>query len=191
MAEMNRRLTELLALLDTNRAALRATTRDMSPAFATMRPRAEDWSAAEVVEHLAIVEDAISRLIAKAVKQARESGVGPSTSDESILSSLDKYHLTEAVEKQQAPPNIVPDKNTPIDASLAILEQKRNDLKETLTSSADLDLSLVKRPHPRLGELNLYQWALFVAQHEERHRRQIERTLDEVTERAAECAPIV
>jgi hypothetical protein len=37
----------------------------------------------------------------------------------------------------------------------------------------------------------MYQWALFVAQHEERHRRQMERTLADVTERAAECAPIV
>ena len=190
MAELNRRLTKLLGLLDTTRAALRETTRDINPALATMRPREDEWSAAEVVEHLAIVEDLISRLIAKGVRQARENGAPPAE-DESILSSLDKFRITEVVEKITAPDNITPGKEMPIEQSLAVLEQKRTDLRETLIGSADIDLSGITRLHPRFGEFNMYQWAVFVAQHEERHRRQIEKTLDEVTERAAECAPIV
>jgi DNA repair protein RecO (recombination protein O) len=32
-------------------------------------------------------------------------------------------------------------------------------------------------PHPAFGPLNLYEWLAFVALHEERHRRQIERVL--------------
>jgi hypothetical protein len=60
-----------------------------------------------------------------------------------------------------------------------------------IVENADVDLSAIKRPHPVLHDLDMYQWALFVAQHEERHRRQMERTLAQVTELAAECAPIV
>src|SRR5215203_6393438 len=173
MAQLNRRLSEIITLLDTNRDALRGTIEGVNPAFATMRPRSDNWSAAEVVEHLAIVEDSISRLLAKLVRQARESGAPPVTSDESIISSLDKFRLTEVVQKIEAPPSLNPAKESQIEESFAILEKKRADLRETLLSSADLDLSGVKQAHRLFGELNVYQWAVFAAQHEERHRRQI------------------
>ena len=85
----------------------------------------------------------------------------------------------------------MPPEGKSIDESLAALTASRAKMKEALLSGDGLDLCEVKRPHPVAGEINLYQWALFVAQHEERHRRQIEKTLDEVTELAAESAPIV
>jgi hypothetical protein len=78
-----------------------------------------------------------------------------------------------------------------VEESLTSLAQSRKELRSILIDNCDVDLSAIKRPHPLLRELDMYQWALFVAQHEVRHRRQMERTLAEVTERAAECAPIV
>jgi hypothetical protein len=191
MAELNRRLTEILECLDANRAALLTTVRDISPAFATMRPRSGAWSAAENVAHLALVEDRISQLVARATEKARAEGAAPSSSAESIMSSLDRFRVADAGTKLAAPATIAPESDKPIEDSLAMLEQTRARLKEALIAGADLELGDVKRPHPALGDLSLYQWALFVAQHEERHRRQIERTLDEVTELAAECAPIM
>ena len=85
----------------------------------------------------------------------------------------------------------MPDSEKTIDDSLASLLMSRERLRDVLTENCDVDLASIKRPHPLLRDLDMYQWALFVAQHEERHRRQIERTLAEATERAAECAPIV
>jgi hypothetical protein len=85
----------------------------------------------------------------------------------------------------------MPDTERTVDDSLASLLMSRERLRDILIDNCDVDLSSIKRPHPLLRDLDMYQWALFVAQHEERHRRQIERTLAEVTERAAECAPIV
>ena len=191
MQKVNRRLDEVITLLDSNREALRTTLRDVNPTFAAMRSRDDGWSAAQIVEHLAIVEDAISRLLAKLVRQARESGAPPVTSDESVIQSLDKFRITEVVEKITAPSNLIPATESRVEDSLAILEQKRADLKKTLTDSADIDLTGVIFAHRIFGDMNVYQWAVFTAQHEERHRRQIEKTLDEVTERAAECAPIM
>ena len=78
-----------------------------------------------------------------------------------------------------------------MEESLRSLEQSRKQLMATLIASTDVDLSAIKRPHPLLKDLDMYQWALFVAQHEERHRKQMERSIAEATERAAECAPIV
>ncbi len=190
MPEMKKKLSELFAYMDETRAALFATTGQIST-FASIRPRNGDWSAAEVVAHLAMVEDGIGRLTSKAIKKAREEGVGPEVSDESVMSNLDEYRIIENETKRTAPTTITPTDERPLEESLAALEQSRVKLREALIAGADLDLASIRRPHPVLGEINLYEWALFVAQHEERHRRQIERTLNEVTELAAECAPIV
>jgi uncharacterized damage-inducible protein DinB len=191
MPELNRKLAELLAYIDQARARLCATAGGISPSFASIPPRSGEWSAAEIVAHLAMVEDGIGRLVSKGIKQAREEGVGPDTSDASLVSSLDKYQVIENETKRTAPTTITPTAPRPLEESLAALEQSRAKLREALVASSDLDLSSIKRPHPVLGDLNLYEWVLFVAQHEERHRRQIERTINQVTELAAECAPIV
>jgi len=37
-----------------------------------------------------------------------------------------------------------------------------------------------KHTHPVLGELDLYQWLIFVGQHEGRHKKQIDRTLKSI-----------
>jgi DinB superfamily len=191
MPEPKKKLAELLAYMDQQRAALFATAGHVTPSFATIRPRDGNWSSAEIVAHLALVEDGIGRLISKAIKKAREEGVGADTSDESVMSSLEKYDIIENPRKLTAPTTITPTEPRPVEESLAALQQSRAKLREVLISGSDIDLAAVKRPHPVLGDLNVYEWALFVAQHEERHRRQIERTLNEVTELCAECAPIV
>lgn len=141
--------------------------------------------------HLVIVEAGVSRLIAKSVEWAKSNGIGNETADDSILSSLDRYALADGTFKLQAPSTVAPPEGKPIEESLAALTESRVKLKAALMAGDGLDLCQVKRPHPVMGDIDLYQWALFVAQHEERHRRQIEKTLGDVTELAAESAPIV
>lgn len=188
---MQQRLSELLSYMDATRGKLLATVREINPTFAGVRPRGDTWSVEENVAHLAIVEERISRLVADAVEWAKENAVGPTTSDESVMSSLDQHSVVEPPVKRQAPKGVTPPEGRPIDDSLASLASSRTRLREALIAGDAFDMSSVKRPHSSFGELDLFQWALFVAQHEERHRRQIERTMDEVTEIAAECAPIV
>ena len=191
MPEIRPRLAELLAYMDETRAMLMQTAIQVNPAFASVRPRSGAWSAAENLAHLAKVEEGVARLVERSVQWARSHGIGPEQSDESIMASLDSFRMTEPVRKTIAPEMVAPDANVPMDQSLASLSGSRQRLRDALVSGADLDLSAVKRQHASVGELDMYQWALFVAQHEERHRKQIDRTMNEVTERAAECAPIV
>jgi hypothetical protein len=191
MTELRPKLAELFAYMDSTRAALIATARGMSTSFAEMRPREGAWSPAEVLTHLAIVEHGVAELVNKSVAKARAEGLGPDLSEESFMRSLDKFGVAETMEKLSAPNRVHPENPKSIEESLASLAASRERLKSALADGSDMDLHSLKGPHPRLGELDVYQWALFVAQHEERHRRQMERTLDEVTELAAECAPIV
>jgi len=188
---MRQRLAELLSYMDATRGRLVATASDINPAFAGIRPHTDAWSAEENVSHLAVVEEGVARLIVKSIEWAKTHGVGPETSDETIMSSLDQYLLTETTPKRKAPSMVTPASDQSVDDSLAALASSRKRLKDALLSADGLDLCQVKHAHPGLGEIDMYQWALFVAQHEERHRKQIERTMDEVTELAAESAPIV
>ena len=191
MNELKPKLTELFSYMDSTRAALMDCARNMNPSFAQIRPREGTWSASDNLAHLALVESFVAELIAKCVAKAREEGVGPDASGESFMNSLDKWRVPEPAMKIVAPERITPDGSKTVEESLASLGQSRERLKQVLIDSSDVDLAAIKRPHPLLRDLDMYQWALFVAQHEERHRRQMERTLAEVTELAAECAPIV
>ncbi len=185
------KLKELLDYMDETRAALVACARGMNPSFAQIRPRDEVWSASDNLAHLALVEANVVNLMTKSIADARAQGIGPDTAEASFIHSLDRWRVTESEMKVIAPTRITPERSRTVDESLASLDESRDRLRAILIENADVDLAAIKRAHPLLRELDMYQWALFVAQHEERHRRQMERTLDEVTERAAECAPIV
>ena len=191
MSELKPKLVELFSYMDSTRAALVKLARNMNPSFASIRPHEGVWSAANNIAHLAIVEDSIVRMMEKAVAAAREEGIGPDPSDESFMSSLDRFQVPQPVTKIVASDRITPDDSKTVQESLASLEKTRARLKAVVIENSDIDLAAIKRPHPVLRDLDMYQWALFVAQHEERHRRQMERTLAQVTELAAECAPIV
>ena len=188
---MRQRLVDLFSYMDETRERLVATVSDINPMVAAVKPHGETWSVEENMAHLAKVEEGVARLVAKSVDWAKTNDVGRETSDESIMSSLDRYALTTAAPKLKAPAMVAPEADKPLAESLAALASSRSRLKDSLTAGDGLDLCGVKRAHPVLGEIDMYQWTLFVAQHEERHRIQIERTLNDVTERAAECAPIV
>ncbi len=187
---MQPRVAQLVSYLDVTRDRLLNTVTPLTPVVAAMKVRADTWSAEENVAHLAIVEDRVAALVSKSVAWAKANGIGPATSDASFMSSLDKFGVTDAKFKLEAPSTVAPDAR-PIADSLAALASSRARLKDALIDGDALDLAQVKRTHQAMGDLDLYQWALFVAQHEERHRRQIEKTLGDAMELAAECAPIV
>jgi uncharacterized damage-inducible protein DinB len=188
---MNRRLDEILAYMEVTRDSLLAATANLNNTFASIRPHPGTWSVADILTHLATVEAGVARLVAKSVDWARAHGIGAEQSEESVMSSLDTFGVADPSRKLEAPTMVSPGSSKSLDESRESLVQSRQRLREALLAGADLDLSTVRRAHAVLGEINIYQWALFVAQHEERHRKQIERTIAEVTELAAECAPIV
>jgi hypothetical protein len=57
---------------------------------------------------------------------------------------------------------------------LAALAESRRELLSALDLADGLALGQISFPHPLIGPLDLYQWVLFVGQHEARHAAQIE-----------------
>lgn len=187
---MQKRLADTFASLDAARARLLETVAGVNPSFGEMQPRSGSWSVAQVVSHLGIVETNVAGLISRSVIWAKEHGIGPETSEESVANSLDQFAIVEGGKKIEAPESILPPQDARMDDSLRAVTDSRRALKEALAGGDGMDLSAVKRPHRIFGELSLYQWGLFIAQHEQRHIKQIERTIRELTEGAAESAPI-
>jgi DinB superfamily len=187
---VKKRLAEVISYIDASRVRLLESIAHVHPSFAELRPGDGTWSVAEILTHLALVDAGVAKLVARSVLWGKEKGVGPETSDESILATIDEYAIVERPKPLNAPQHLIPPHDSRMEEALRSLADSRRALKDALVEGDGMDLSVIKRPHPAFGDLNLYQWGLFIGKHEERHTRQIERTLRDLQESAAESAPM-
>jgi uncharacterized damage-inducible protein DinB len=187
---VQKRLAEIVDYIEIARERLLDAAKGVNPSFAEIRPRRGSWCVAEILMHLAMTEELVARIISRSVSLGREQDVGPETSEESLLSSLDELSIAESA-PLAAPERITPLRDATMEQAVGALETSRRALHDALRDADGMNLGALTRQHPVFGELTIYQWALFVGQHEERHTRQIQRTLRDVTERAAESAPIL
>lgn len=170
---MHPRLAELLEYAELQRAALLAALEAVPGPLWTRRPEPESWSAAEVLEHLHRVETGVARLVRRRLEEARAAGLGAETATDSLLGSLDRFALVERRRLVIAPEPERPQGALPGVEAVAALASSRAALREAAAAGDGLALGAVQAPHALLGPLTLYQWILFVGQHEARHTAQI------------------
>lgn len=179
---MHARLAETMGYVEEKRRELLQSFEGVPGDRLCRRPAPDGWSIAEVLDHLRMVESGIARLITKRVSQAREGGLGEEKSTASVMPSFDPYSTMLEKAVMQAPATVVPRVNVDISEALDGLESSREALRAAVVSANGLSLGEIKHTHPILGELDLYQWLIFVGQHEGRHKKQIERTLNSITQ---------
>ena len=134
------------------------------------------WSIQEIVEHLAIVETQLIRLVSTLHAKAEAAGVhaaprSPSTvSAESILEMAagTKYVTREKFE---------PTGTVPASSSLQTLRSIQDQLLDLRPRLESVNLAHASFPHWLFGPLDLGQWLTFFGAHEERHLAQIEAIL--------------
>ena len=172
---MHRSLQELADLLDEERAALLAAWARIPPEDRGRRPAPGEWTPAELLDHLRVVEGGTARLLAKRLARAREAGLGAETNGASRLDRLDQFDVADHTARLQAPEAVTPAADvSPVDAEAGLAESRRA-LRAVMADGDGLALGEVRATHLRLGELDMYQWLLFLAQHERRHARQLDR----------------
>jgi hypothetical protein len=171
---MHPRIHEVLNHLDTGRADLRAAV-DAVPALQrSARPAPDRWSAAEVLEHLAMVEGRMARgIFARRIEEARANGLGVERDTSPVAPTFDASHVLDRTEARVAPEQVVPQGGKDAATAWAELEQIREGLRATIVSADGLALGDVIHVHPTLGSMNMYQWALWIAGHEGRHAAQV------------------
>jgi uncharacterized damage-inducible protein DinB len=170
---MHPRIAETLEYLDTERADLRAAVELVPPALREQPPGPDRWSVAQVLQHLARIEARIGMGMTKWVADARAGGTGPETETSSVMTSLPLQMIADRSKRRDAPEEFQPRSDAEAKSAWAALERSRETLRRAILAGDGLALGEVVQPHPVLGPINLYQWALFVGSHETRHAGQI------------------
>ena len=175
---MHARLAEIVEYLDGSRTALLDAVNEVPPDRRDVRPAEGVWSVAEVLDHLYMTEAGSAKLLARRLLRAKESGLAAERETSSLLSCLDSHQIDRPVRKLVAPEIVRPRPDVRAEAALADLIAVREALLDTMREADGYDLTLVTATHPVLGEINMYQWAVFLGKHEARHVAQIQATRD-------------
>ena len=170
---MHTHLTEVLARLDEARTSLRGAIDAVPPALQRQRPGADRWSAAEVLEHLTLVEHLFGGRIVKAIDAARSSGLATETHPRAPLPDPVAQRMSDRVNKRQAPEPAQPTGTIDVATGWAALENCHTTLRDALAGCDGLALSQVTLDHPFFGTMTVYQWVELMAAHEGRHTEQI------------------
>jgi hypothetical protein len=169
---------EIFAVLDETRLELDRRIKGLNETQLATRENEEGWSVQELVEHLSMVERSVIGIVDRLLAKSEELNVSPGADGkiDPPVKFTSRVRRTD-MEKVQAPERIRPQGDIPVTESLEKLEESRRYIKSLRPRMAAVDLSNAKFPHAMLGELSLYQWLLFVSQHEARHLAQIENIL--------------
>jgi hypothetical protein len=170
---MHSRLAEIAQYVDAQRNALLAAAAPLPHADWTTRPEPSQWSVSDVFEHLHRVERGSARLIARLATEARTAGHPPESDESSVMTSLDHARLTDRSRKIAAPERVAPEGGWSRAAAMAAIEGSRAELHAAIALADGMALQTVRAEHPRLGDIDLYQWILFLGQHEARHVPQV------------------
>jgi uncharacterized damage-inducible protein DinB len=166
-------IADILAANEQAQARFMAAVSDLTDEQADFRPDENQWTIAEIVEHISIVNDGFLRLTHKLLKQA-ESAPRPPRADLSLgHTSLDENGQQPG--PFQAPDRVRPQGGVSVEDSLAKMRASLAGFTEIQSRLEAVDLSEQMFPHPALGPINAYQWMVLLGEHEDRHRGQIER----------------
>jgi hypothetical protein len=170
---MHTHLEEVLSRLDGARAALRHAVDEVPPARQRQRPEPNRWSAAEVVEHLTLVERIFGGRIINALDAARSAGLAAEAQPRAPLPDPIEQRMSDRVNKRQAPETAHPTGTVDVATGLTTLESNHATLRTALAGCDGLALSQVTLDHAFFGTMNVYQWVELMAAHEGRHTEQI------------------
>lgn len=167
---MHPRIQEVLDYLGEQRAVVSAAFDSVPSAVRGRRPAPDRWSVAEIVEHLAITEARITRMVSTGVQTTNP---GPDPESTPILPTLDVARLLDRSVKRIAKGGMEPTGKLTEAEAWSALERSRDELLAAVAVLDGLAIGAFRAPHPALGELDGYQWLAFIGAHEARHARQI------------------
>lgn len=175
---MHTKLVELVGEIDDARQSLTASVASLSQKQIDWRPNNESWSIGEVLDHLVLVETGISKLLHVKAREAQSGDTSPT--EGSALASLDRFPVGNRRRRMSAPAIVTPRCGKQKDELTANLSSSRAKLMNSIALLANHDLHQLRHTHPTLGELDLYQWILFIGKHERRHLQQVQEILSSI-----------
>jgi uncharacterized damage-inducible protein DinB len=171
---MHPRTEELLRHLDATRSTLETTVDAIPASIRETRPAPDRWSVAEVLEHLARVEEQLTRLLSAKLAEAKANGLlGPEVETSPVVGTLDATHVLDRSRRITASDRVQPRGEMDSTSAREALDRSRAVLRQLVTVYEGLSLHAFTFPHPVLGVIDGYQWLAFIGTHEVRHANQI------------------
>lgn len=167
-------LSEIFDAMDETRARLRARLDHLTSAQENARPSPDEWAVSEIAEHLAIIEERLSKLFPVMLTKAEAGGFERRADQPFRPVSVESMVEQSKREKYTAPEMARPTGTVSLADSINRLNRSREAINVLRPRLEALDLTNVTYPHPVFGPLDAYQWLVFIGVHEERHLRQIE-----------------
>ncbi len=160
-------LAPIVRHLQTSRAELLAAAEEISDLSWRESPAPDSWSAAEVIAHLAMVEE---RTIF-GMKRLLRTTPQP-------VSLRKRFHWPLAIatwrgRKVRTPIPLDPERVRDKQKSFADLAATREATLQFIESTRGNDVSAYHFEHPFLGNLNMCEWFRTIGYHELRHAKQI------------------
>lgn len=139
-------------------------------------PDGEKWPITHIVEHVATVEEGMSKICRKLLREAEAAGAKAHGSPRPSEDFLSRASDTSA--KLEAPERVRPSGDKPVADSLFRMEENRKKLDEIRPMFDTWDCENFKFPHPFFGDMSAIEWLSLIGGHEERHLKQIEKLLE-------------
>jgi DinB family protein len=166
-------MKRVLKRLDSVHAKLLQTISPIDPKIFSQRPSENEWSVAEIVQHLSLVEERVVNDLAKAIEgEPQRVRFLKRLVPTSIVSS----RLLRVKAPKAVNPITVPEKETAIQN----LDRARQNLKTLCDTHGAARLRNLIFKHPFLGDIDGVATISFVGYHEHRHYKQIREVLRKI-----------
>jgi uncharacterized damage-inducible protein DinB len=160
-----------LKRLDEVHKRLSTAVTTVDPKLLAQRPAEDEWSVAEVVEHLCLVEAAVMNYLRLQLNE-------PPVKVNFLKKLLPMKIVSLRVKRLKAPKMVVPSKNLPPMAELVKkYDALRASTKDVLIKEGRERLSKVCFKHPYFGDMDGAAAVSMIAYHEQRHLKQIHEIL--------------
>ena len=166
-------MKKVLRRLDSVHQKLLGTVSPLGPELYSQRPGEGQWSVAEIVHHLYLVEERVIKDLEGAIaREPRRVGFLRRFIPTSIVASrLIRVQAPKAVKPMDAPVKEV---------GIANLDRARNALKTLCANHGSERFRQLVFKHPFLGDIDGVATVSFVGYHEQRHYKQIREVLKQL-----------
>ncbi|MBK8812535.1 MAG: DinB family protein [Acidobacteria bacterium] len=170
------KISEIYDANDQIRLKLKAVIGDLTEAQAGTRENDEGWTIREIVEHLAIVEDGMTKICARLLAGGAEKGA-KADGDAKISGAFLEKTSAWGNAKVEAPERVHPTGTKSIAESVATLDENRIRLNDLRSAFETVECTEFTFPHPAFGDMSAHEWLALLGAHEARHISQIRRIL--------------
>ena len=166
-------MKRVLARLDSTHRQLLDTVETLDDAILSQRPTEGEWSIAEIINHLRLVEERVIKDLGKSLERPpAQLGMLRRLVPTSIVASR--------LIRVQAPKAVVPTNPPDKLSNIAEFNHAREQLKQLCELHGKEKLSRAVFRHPFLGQITGIAAVSFVSYHERRHYKQIREVLKKI-----------